>query len=53
MAKKEPLETPVQEEVTAVTEPTELEKVQELLEQIFLPESLAGGLELLKEKGIS
>ena len=33
MAKKEPLETPVQEEVTAVTEPTELEKVQELLNQ--------------------
>ena len=30
-----------------------VETVQELLEQIFLPKSLAEGMELLKEKGIS
>ena len=30
-----------------------VEKVQELLERVFLPESLADGMELLKEKGIS
>ena len=30
-----------------------VEDVQEILEKIFLPESLAEGLELLKEKGIS
>ena len=30
-----------------------VETVQELLEQIFLPESLAEGMEWLKEKGIS
>jgi Lon-like ATP-dependent protease len=30
-----------------------VEKVQEILERVFLPESLAEGMELLKEKGIS
>ena len=30
-----------------------VEEVQEVLEQVFLPESLAEGMELLKEKGIS
>ena len=30
-----------------------VDKVQDILERVFLPESLAEGMELLKEKGIS